>query len=59
MVLTSSDNVMEYEMVVVNTQLYSGFSIIQTAVCQYNLNSVRISELVRISEQPFKSYCVT
>ena len=28
-------------------------------VCQYNLNTARISELVQISEQPIKSYCVT
>ena len=37
---------------------YSGFSIIWTAVWQDNLNTARISELVRISEQPVKSYCV-
>ena len=36
---------------------YSGFSITQTAVCQYILNTARTNELVRISKQPIKSYC--
>ena len=30
---------------------YSGFSIIRIALCQYNLNTTRISDLVQISEQ--------
>ena len=39
--------------------LYSGFSIIRLAVCQYNLNTALISELVWISEQAIKSYFIT
>ena len=35
----------------IKTSLHSGFSIIRTAVCQYNLNTAQISELVGISEQ--------
>ena len=31
---------------------YSGFSIVQIAVCQYNLNSAQISDLVQRSEHP-------
>ena len=39
--------------------LYSKFFIIQTAGGQYNLNTVRISELVWISEQAIESYGIT
>ena len=37
----------------------SGFSIIWPALCQYNVNTIQISELVQISEQPVKFYCTT
>ena len=39
--------------------MYSGFLIIRPAVFQYNLNTAQIGELVQISEQPIKSFCVT
>ena len=43
--------------------IYSGFSIIRIAVwivvCQHNLNTARISDLVQRSEQSIKSYCFT
>ena len=38
---------------------YSKFSIILTVVCQYNLNTAWISDLVWISEQAIKSYFFT
>ena len=37
---------------------YSGFSITRPAVCQFNLDTARISNLVRISRQSIKSYCI-
>lgn len=39
-----------YENLVLVAYVYSGFSIIRTPVCQYNAATVRISELVQITE---------
>ena len=38
---------------------YNGLAIIRIAVCQYDLNTAWISDLVWRSEQPVKSYCLT
>ena len=38
--------------------IYSRFSIIPIAVCQYNLNTAWVSDLVQKSEQPVKTDCL-